>query len=226
MLPPVYRSFVSSGINSRRPWVSVIHTTASEPARSRLESESASTESPRGALACFQSLPYILLIGNRAIPSSSPAGLLSGRDKAHGAFQEGHLCSEWLEASADTRQTGASPQWLFGARDKGRCFGVAVFNPRTFLSEGPMPLRLLVALIVFALCNPAEAQQPKKLPTIGYLASAGSPEDPPLQLEALKQGLQKLGYVVGENVMIVTRYAEGRLDRIPVLVNELVQLKV
>ena len=53
--------------------VSVIHTTASELARSRLESESASTESPRGALACFQSLPYILLIGNRAIPSSSPA---------------------------------------------------------------------------------------------------------------------------------------------------------
>ena len=70
MLPPVYRSFVSSGINSRRPWS---HTTASEPARSRLESESASTESPRGALARFQSLPYILLIGNRAIPSSSPA---------------------------------------------------------------------------------------------------------------------------------------------------------
>src|SRR5215467_1676085 len=93
MLPPVYRSFVSSGINSRRPWVSVIHTTASEPARSRLESESASTESPRGALACFQSLPYILLIGNRAIPSSSPAGLLSGRDKAHGAFQEGRRIS-------------------------------------------------------------------------------------------------------------------------------------
>jgi hypothetical protein len=53
--------------------VSVIHTTASEPARSRLQSKSASTESPRGALARFQSLPYILLIGNRAIPSSSPA---------------------------------------------------------------------------------------------------------------------------------------------------------
>ena len=70
------------------------HThTASEPARSWLESESASTESPRGALACFQSLPYILLIGNRAIPSSSPVGLLSGRDKAHGAFQEGSRIS-------------------------------------------------------------------------------------------------------------------------------------
>jgi len=128
MLPPVYRSFVSSGINSRRPWS---HTTASEPARSRLESESASTESPRGALACFQSLPYILLIGNRAIPSSSPACLLSGRDKAHDAFQEGqsHLRSEWLEASADTRQAGASPQWLFGARDEGRFFRVACLIP-------------------------------------------------------------------------------------------------
>src|SRR5262245_38607697 len=101
MLPPVYRSFVSSGINSRRPWSASYTLRASEPARSRLESESASTESPRGALACFQSLPYILLIGNRAIASSSPAGLLSGRDKAHAAFQEGqsHLCSEWLEAA-------------------------------------------------------------------------------------------------------------------------------
>src|SRR5215831_11919505 len=166
MLPPVYRSFVSSGINSRRPWSASYTLRASEPARSRLESESASTESPRGALACFQSLPYILLIGNRAIASSSPAGLLSPRDKAHGAFQEGqsHLCSEWLEASADTRQTGASPQWLFRARDKGRCLAVAVFNPRTFLSEGPMPLRLLVVLIVLALSTPAEAQQAGKIP--------------------------------------------------------------
>ena len=44
--------------------------------------------------------------------------------------------------------------------------------------------------------------------------------------DALRQGLRDLGYVDGKNIMIERRYAEGRLDRMPALVNELVQQKV
>ena len=44
--------------------------------------------------------------------------------------------------------------------------------------------------------------------------------------DAFRKGLRELGYVEGKNIMIERRYAEGRLDRMPALVNELVQQKV
>jgi len=68
----------------------------------------------------------------------------------------------------------------------------------------------------------AQAQQPTKIPRIGYLvASTTSP-----RIEAFRQGLRELGYVEGKNIVIEWRYAEGKLDRLPALAAELVRLKV
>ena len=71
----------------------------------------------------------------------------------------------------------------------------------------------------------AEAQQPGKVPRIGFLASA-SPSVVSGRIEAFQQGLRELGYVEGKNIVIESRYAEGKLDRLPALVAELVCLKV
>ena len=80
--------------------------------------------------------------------------------------------------------------------------------------------------MLFALCFSAEAQQPEKIPRIGYLSGTGDPTNPEPQVEAFRQGLRDLGYVEGKNILVEYRYAEGKPDRIPSLVAELVQLKV
>ena len=69
----------------------------------------------------------------------------------------------------------------------------------------------------------AEAQQPKKVPRLAYIDTAGSPSAPEEAFKGLDSGLRELGYVDGQNIVIERRYAEGRLDRIPALVNELLQ---
>jgi ABC-type uncharacterized transport system substrate-binding protein len=71
----------------------------------------------------------------------------------------------------------------------------------------------------------AEAQQPGKMPRIGFLAS-GSPYSFASQTEAFRLGLRELGYVEGQNIGIEYRYAEGRIDRFAELATELVRLKV
>jgi putative ABC transport system substrate-binding protein len=88
-----------------------------------------------------------------------------------------------------------------------------------------MPLRLLVVLIVFALFSPAQGQQPKKVPRIGFL-SIVSPPSISARVKAFRGGLRELGYVEGKNIVIEWRYAEGKLDRLPALAAELVHLKV
>ena len=72
---------------------------------------------------------------------------------------------------------------------------------------------------------PLEAQQPTKVPRIGYLI-ASSPSAIAARTEAFRQGLRELGYVEGKNIVIEWRYAEGKLDRLPALAAELVRLKV
>jgi putative tryptophan/tyrosine transport system substrate-binding protein len=79
--------------------------------------------------------------------------------------------------------------------------------------------------MLFALSVSAEAQQPKKIPRIGYL-SAVSRSTNATRVEAFRQGLSELGYVEGKNIVIEWRYAEGKLDRVPALAAELVRLKV
>jgi len=70
----------------------------------------------------------------------------------------------------------------------------------------------------------ARAQQPAtKIPRIGYLMTRFLD---PVRSEALRQGLRELGYVEGKTIVIEWRSAEGKLDRLPALVAELVRLKV
>src|SRR5437016_8908835 len=70
-----------------------------------------------------------------------------------------------------------------------------------------------------------EAQQPGRVPRIGFL-SVTSPSDRPPLLDAFRQGLRELRWVEGQNIVIDYRYAEGRVDRLPDLAAELVRLKV
>jgi putative ABC transport system substrate-binding protein len=80
--------------------------------------------------------------------------------------------------------------------------------------------------MLFVLCFPVQAQQPKKVPRIGYVSGSGSPSNPATSEKAFRQKLRDLGYVDGKNILFESRYAEGKRDRIPSLVAELVQLKV
>jgi putative ABC transport system substrate-binding protein len=85
--------------------------------------------------------------------------------------------------------------------------------------------RFILYAMLLALSFPAQAQQPTKIPRIGHLA-ASSFSTNPARIEAFRQGLRELGYVEGKNIVIEYRYAEGKLDRLPALVAELVRLKV
>ena len=86
---------------------------------------------------------------------------------------------------------------------------------------------MLIALsaMLFVLCVSASAQQPTKIPRIGYLTGASFSGQLP-RTDAFHQGLRELGYVEGKNIAIEWRYAEGKLDRLPALAAELVRLKV
>jgi ABC-type uncharacterized transport system substrate-binding protein len=82
----------------------------------------------------------------------------------------------------------------------------------------------LVALSL-ASVRLANAQQPAKIPKIGFLVV------PPQsffadRMESFRQGLESLGYVEGKNIIIEYRYAEGKLDRLPELAKELVGVKI
>jgi putative ABC transport system substrate-binding protein len=79
--------------------------------------------------------------------------------------------------------------------------------------------------MLLALPFPAQAQQPTKIPRIGFL-NAGSLSANSARTEAFRQGLRELGYVEGRNIVIESRFAEGKLDRLPALAAELVRLKV
>jgi putative ABC transport system substrate-binding protein len=79
--------------------------------------------------------------------------------------------------------------------------------------------------MALALCSPTQAQQPNKIPRIGYL-TANSPSAVSTRIEAFRQGLHELGYVEGKYILIEWRYADGKPDRLPALAAELVHLKV
>jgi putative tryptophan/tyrosine transport system substrate-binding protein len=85
---------------------------------------------------------------------------------------------------------------------------------------------LVLCALLYTLCLPVSAQQPTKIPRIGYISGTGSASNPGPYVEALRQGLRDLGYVEGKNFAIEFRGAEGKPDRMPSLVTELVQLKV
>jgi ABC-type uncharacterized transport system substrate-binding protein len=82
---------------------------------------------------------------------------------------------------------------------------------------------IVVWLIALALApfHLADAQQPKKVPQIGYLAA--DPQAP--SRDSFRQGLKDLGYIEGQTILIEWRFAEDKLDRLPELAAELVGLK-
>jgi ABC-type uncharacterized transport system substrate-binding protein len=79
--------------------------------------------------------------------------------------------------------------------------------------------------VLFALCFSAEAQPPKKIPRIGFLASTTASSELP-RLDGFRRGLQELGYTEGQNITIEYRFGEGDPDRLPALAAELVRLGV
>jgi putative ABC transport system substrate-binding protein len=71
----------------------------------------------------------------------------------------------------------------------------------------------------------AQAQETKKVPRIGYLSPV-SASGSAAGLEAFRQGLRESGYVEGKDVIIEYRWAEGKLDRLPELATDLVNIGV
>ena len=84
---------------------------------------------------------------------------------------------------------------------------------------------LTVALVLLLAPLAAEAQSAVKPPRVGYLGSGSPSADAPYR-ETFREGLRERGWIEGQNVVIESRWAEGRLDRLPDLAAELVRLKV
>jgi putative tryptophan/tyrosine transport system substrate-binding protein len=85
------------------------------------------------------------------------------------------------------------------------------------------------APLVASLANPGGnftgPQQPTRVPRIGYLTTTFASEVA-RRVEALRQGLFRLGYVEGKSIVIEYRYGQGKPDRLPALTTELIDLKV
>ena len=82
-----------------------------------------------------------------------------------------------------------------------------------------------ITLIILATAFTAVAQQPNKVPLIGYLCPT-RPSSLLARTEAFRQGLKELGYIEGKNIALEYRWAEGKIDRLPDLAAELVRLKI
>ena len=81
-------------------------------------------------------------------------------------------------------------------------------------------------ITVLLITGHVVAQQPKKIPRIGFVSESGDTKNPGPNIESFRQGLRDLGYAEGKNIVVEYRYAEGNNERLPSLVAELVQLKV
>jgi putative ABC transport system substrate-binding protein len=79
---------------------------------------------------------------------------------------------------------------------------------------------LALCSLLLTPCCAAEAQQPTKVPRIGYLSNASLSAQAG-RVEAFRQGLRELGYIEGKNIVVEYRYAEEKLDRLPALAAEL-----
>jgi len=99
----------------------------------------------------------------------------------------------------------------------------AICNQRSGISKGTLGFALCALL--FALCVFAEAQQAEKVSRIGYLA-AGDPAGESARSEGIRLALRELGYIEGQTIAFAYRYAEGKVDRLPDLTDELVRSKV
>jgi putative tryptophan/tyrosine transport system substrate-binding protein len=96
-------------------------------------------------------------------------------------------------------------------------------RPEKIMSKFLVSVALCAML--FALCFSAEAQQ-QKIPRIGIVGGSQDANNPRSGSNVLRQGLRDLGYVEGKNILVELRSSEGKPERFPSLVSELVQLNV
>src|SRR5262245_28002062 len=85
---------------------------------------------------------------------------------------------------------------------------------------------LALGLILVPLAA-VQAQQPGKMPRVGYLSMLSHSDSTvrPLR-DAFREGLREHGYIEGQTIMIEWRFADGSRERLPDLAAELVRLKV
>src|ERR1051325_10422878 len=102
---------------------------------------------------------------------------------------------------------------------------IGIKKPTTGNSKNRKLVACIVYAMLVALCISAEAQQPNKVPRIGYLSNT-DPDRESIRLDVIRLALHEHGYMEGKNIAIEYRYAEGKDDRFAQLAAELVRLKV
>jgi putative ABC transport system substrate-binding protein len=96
-------------------------------------------------------------------------------------------------------------------------------NPKSKIQNPKWAGLSVIAFVLVVAAGVAQAQQPAKIPHIGFLFF-GSDDQP--YLESFRQGLKELGYVEGRNIAIEYRYAEGKSNMLPALAAQLVSLNL
>jgi putative tryptophan/tyrosine transport system substrate-binding protein len=122
--------------------------------------------------------------------------------------------------------------WVFGYWIKSQESKPMNAFPSKCLSENrksaiqnPKSLGFLAIVFTLAFGVGALAEQPAKIPKIGFLSS-GTGSGSPYRSEVFQQQLRELGYIGGKNIAFESRYGEDNFDRLPALADELVRLKV
>jgi putative ABC transport system substrate-binding protein len=95
---------------------------------------------------------------------------------------------------------------------------------KSFLTTAFVLFSIAIAISI-SVALPVEAQQAKRIPHVGFV-TAGSAATIASRIAAFRQGLHDLGYVEDKNIIIHWRFAEGKLERLPLLVAEVVRLNV
>ena len=112
-------------------------------------------------------------------------------------------------------------------KSKTRPFDILRAGSESYRRIQNRKLMGIIALIIaFAMCGAvATAQQPAKIPRIGYLGGVSLSANT-ARHDAFGQGLGELHYVEGKNIVVDWRSADGKLERLPVLAAEMVRLKL
>jgi ABC-type uncharacterized transport system substrate-binding protein len=111
-----------------------------------------------------------------------------------------------------------------GIRQESEKNHAGIINSRRIAVSNKIFCLALCATLL-ALCFTVEAQEPVKIPRIGFMTATGDSKTPGPQVEAFRQGLKELGYIEGKNCVVEYRY-EAYGEGHPELVAELLQLKV
>jgi putative ABC transport system substrate-binding protein len=111
-------------------------------------------------------------------------------------------------------------------RKSSTCFPASSYDKRKSKIKNRKLVGLSLIAFVFGVSVAVvSAQQPKKVPRIGYLSNT-EPSLESARAEAIRLALRERGYIEGQNIAIEYRYAEQKLDRLPDLAAELVHLEV